>query len=258
MNPAKRLQSVFLMLASATLVACGGSSGSGSGTVTAPPDDCSVAAQNETIYEIMQQYYLWYEELPDVDPTSFDSQQALLDALRSLPQDRFSYLTTVAEEEALFGSSQFVGVGFRSRVDAELNEQLVLDVFEGGPADQVGLTRGSRILAVDGVPIADILAAGSFSAALGPSEVGFSFELTFAQPDGTVFTETLVKDVVTIPPVTATRVFDVGGATTGYMVFRNFVTPGVDALDATFDDFQAAGVTQLIVDLRYNGGGLVP
>lgn len=253
MNLAKRIQSVLLMLASATLVAaCGGSS---SRAIVTNPDDCSVASQNQTIYDIMQQWYLWYEELPAVDPTSFNSLEALLDALRYQPLDRFSYLTTVAEEEALFGSSQFVGVGFRSRTANDVQE--VLDVYEGGPADQAGLTRGSRILAVDGVPIADILAAGSFSAALGPAEVGYTFELTFELPDGTLVTNTLAKDVVTIPPVTGARVFEVDGVTTGYLAFRNFVTPGVAALDAAFDDFGNAGVTQLVIDLRYNGGGLV-
>ena len=254
MNLAKRSRSFLLMLASGALAACGGSS---SGNIVAPPATCSVADQNETIYEVMQQWYLWYEELPVVDPASFSSQQELLDALRFQPLDRFSYLTTVAEEEALFGSSQFVGVGFRSQTDEDLQQQVVLDVFEGGPADAVGLVRGSRILAVDGVPIADVLAGGGFSAALGPAEVGYEFELTFAQPDGAIVTATLTKDVVTIPPVTATRVFEVDGATTGYLVFRNFVEPGVAALDNAFADFQAAGVTQLIVDLRYNGGGLV-
>jgi hypothetical protein len=254
MNLAKRSRSVLLMLASGVLAACGGSS---SGNIVAPPATCSVADQNQTIYEVMQQWYLWYEELPNVDPASFSSQQALLDALRFQPLDRFSYLTTVAEEEALFGSSQFVGVGFRSQTDEDLDQQVVLDVFEGGPADAVGLVRGSRILAVDGVPIADVLAAGGFSAALGPAEVGYQFELTFEQPGGAIVTATLTKDVVTIPPVTAARVFEVDGATTGYLVFRNFVEPGVAALDNAFADFESAGVTQLIVDLRYNGGGLV-
>jgi hypothetical protein len=244
-----------ILLGSFALAACGG--GSSNDSATGEADECSIAGQNLAIYDVMQEYYLWYEELPDVDPTSFASQQALLDALRFQPLDRFSFLTTVAEEEALFGSSQFVGVGFRSRTDIDLNEQVVLDVYEGGPADSAGLVRGSRILAVDGVPIAEVLADGSFSAALGPAEIGYEFALTFAQPDGSVVTATLVKDVVTIPPVTATRIFEVNGVTTGYLVFRNFVEPGVAALDAAFAEFRDAGVTQLIVDVRYNGGGLV-
>lgn len=248
-KPVRRLPAVLLGFA---LSACGGGS-SGSAPITT---ECSIPAQNQAVYETMQQWYFWYEELPEVDPASFESPQALLDALRFEPLDRFSYLTTQAEEEALFGSSQFVGVGFRSLERDGV--QVVIDVFEGGPADDAGLVRGSRILAVDGVPIADILATpGGFSLSLGPAEVGYEVELTFENPDGQEFSPTLSKAVVTIPPVSATRVFEIAGVTTGYLVFRNFTQPGVAALNAAFDTFSAAGVTQLIVDLRYNGGGLI-
>jgi carboxyl-terminal processing protease len=245
---ARRLPALLLGLA---LSACGGSGGSNESG-----GDCSIPAQNQAVYNTMQQWYLWYQELPAVDPASFSSPQALLDALTFKPLDRFSYLTTRAEEEALFGSSQFVGLGFRSSlVDGA---QRVADVFEGGPAAGAGLVRGSRILAVDGVPIDTVLASpGGFTGALGPAEAGFEVALTFSNPDGQEFTRTLAKAVVTIPPVTATRIFDVDGETTGYLVFRNFVDPGIPALDAAFAQFEAAGVTQLIVDLRYNGGGLV-
>ncbi|NGP52730.1 S41 family peptidase [Thioalkalivibrio sp. XN8] len=257
MNRAKRLHSILLALGSATLVAaCGGSSSGG--TVT-QPDECSIASQNETIYDIMQQWYLWYDELPVVDPASFSSQQALLDALIAPvadPVDRFSYLTTQAEEDALFSASQFIGFGFRQQVDGD--SVTILDVFEGGPAAAGGLDRGSSILAIDGVPIADILAIeGGLTDALGPREIGFEVELTFRNQAGAEITSTLVKDTVTIPPVTATQVFDLDGVTTGYLVFRNFVDPGIAALNTAFTEFSSAGVTQLIVDLRYNGGGLL-
>lgn len=257
MNPAKRLQPLLLMLASATLVAaCGGSS---SGPTVTQPDDCSIASQNETIYDLMQQWYLWYDELPVVDPGSFSSQQALLDALIAPvadPVDRFSYLTTQAEEDALFGASQFIGFGFRQRVDGD--SVTILDVFEGGPANAGGLDRGSSILAIDGVPIADILAIeGGLTEALGPREIGFEVEMTFRNQAGAEITSTFIKDTVTIPPVTATQVFDLDGVTTGYLVFRNFVDPGIAALNTAFTEFSNAGVTQLIVDLRYNGGGLL-
>ena len=258
MRLSKRLHPVLLMLASAALAACGGGS-SGSGSIVAPPPTCSVGDQNQTIYEIMQEYYLWYDELPVVDPLSFSSQQALLDALIgpiTAPVDRFSYLTTLAEEEALFGNSQFIGFGFRQQTGTD--SVTVLDVFEGGPADLGGLDRGTSILAIDGVPIAEVLAsAGGLSGALGPAEIGFEVEMTFRNRAGAEVTSTLVKDTVTIPPVTGARVFEVDGRNTGYLVFRNFVEPGVAALNTAFDQFTADGVTQLIVDLRYNGGGLV-
>jgi C-terminal processing protease CtpA/Prc len=56
--------------------------------------------------------------------------------------------------------------------------------------------------------------------------------------------------------VSLTRVYDVAGQI-GYVFFRNFVQPSIAALDAAFDELNAAGVTELVLDLRYNGGGLV-
>lgn len=236
------------------LSACGGSGGSSD--ITA---ECSIPGQNQAVYNTMQQWYLWYEKLPVLNPASFDSPQALLNALIAPvtdPVDRFSFLTTQAEEDALFGESQFIGFGFRQQPGTD--SVTVLDVFEDGPADLGGLDRGSSILAIDGVPIADILASeGGLSGALGPAEIGFEVEMTFRNQAGDEITSTFFKDTVTIPPVTATQVFDLDGVSTGYLVFRNFVDPGVPALNSAFIEFSNAGVTQLIVDLRYNGGGLL-
>jgi carboxyl-terminal processing protease len=239
-------------LAALVVAACGG----GSGERAPSADECTIPQQNLAVYQTMQQHYLWYEELPELDPLGYESPQALLDALTFKPLDRFSYLITQAAEEALFGASQFIGLGFLTSINDEVVH--AADVFEAGPAAQAGLMRGSRFLAVDGVPIAQVLAApGGFSGALGPAEPGYAVTLTFQNPDGESFEKTLVKEVVTIPPVTATRVFELNGKSTGYLVFRNFVEPGIPALDSAFAELRAAGVTQLIVDLRYNGGGLI-
>ena len=244
-----RLLSLLTALA---LAACGG----GSGRDAPGAGNCAIAQQNLAVYQTMQQYYLWYQELPELDPAGFGSPEALLEALRFMPLDRFSFITTQAEEQAMFGASQFIGLGFRSVSGA--GTLITSDVFEGGPADGAGLVRGSAILAVDGVPIAELLASpGGFSAALGPAEIGYEVTLHFRNPDGLEFIETIAKDVVTIPPVTALRIFEVDGQATGYLVFRNFVTPGITALNEAFAELRAAGVTRLIVDLRYNGGGLL-
>jgi len=239
------------------LAACGGGSSSDPDPgVQPPPDECSIAGQNLAIYETMQEFYLWYEELPELDPTTFETQEALIDALRFEPLDRFSFINPAETEEAFFGFGEFVGIGFRSRATEQV--QVVSDVFENSPAEAGGLERGSVILAVDGVPIAEVLEQpGGFSGALGEAEVGVTVNLEFRNPDGQLLQEDFTKEVVAIPPVSAARVFQLDGQTTGYLVFRNFVEPGVPALDAAFADFRQAGVTQLIVDLRYNGGGLV-
>jgi C-terminal processing protease CtpA/Prc len=69
--------------------------------------------------------------------------------------------------------------------------------------------------------------------------------------------ETLTKRVVTIPTVSLTRTFRVDGRVVGYLFFRNFVNPSYAALDEAFAALRTAGATELVVDLRYNGGGLV-
>jgi hypothetical protein len=66
-----------------------------------------------------------------------------------------------------------------------------------------------------------------------------------------------VKRVVTIPTVSTTKLYDVDGRKVGYIFFRNFVEPSVEALDAAFATLHDAGATELVLDLRYNGGGLV-
>lgn len=224
--------------------------------VTFTQNQCAVSVQNQTQFTVMEDIYLWYEELPRINATQFASQEELLDALRFEPLDRFSFINPAAEEEAFFGFGEFVGFGFRSSASDQV--QVVSDVFENSPAEAGGLVRGTTILAVDGVPIAEVLEQpDGFSGALGEAEIGVTVNLEFRNPDGQLRQEDFTKEVVAIPPVSAARVFQLDGQATGYLVFRNFVEPGVPALDAVFDDFRRAGVTQLIVDLRYNGGGLV-
>ena len=245
---------LLIALLAALLAAC---SGDGDGNGSAPiTGDCAIPQQNQAVYDVMREWYLWYRDMPTVNPRGFDSPDDLLEALRVDPPDRFSYITTAAEEDALFGASQFVGLGFRSfTTDTEVR---AADVFENGPAWNAGLVRGSTFLGVDGVPIAEVLASpGGFSGALGPQEAGYQVTLEFRNPDGRVFTRSIAKSVVTIPTVTASRIFPIDGRMTGYLVFRNFVDPGRVALDAAFAGYRDARVTQLIVDLRYNTGGLV-
>ncbi len=62
---------------------------------------------------------------------------------------------------------------------------------------------------------------------------------------------------MTIPTVSATAIYNVGGLRVGYIFFRNFVTPSIEALNAAFDQLLAEGATDLVLDLRYNGGGFV-
>jgi C-terminal peptidase prc len=231
---------------------CGGSSGSGGQSAGG---SCTVLEQNQIILEIMQDIYLWNDRLPTVDPADFSSPEAYLQALL-VPEDEFSFITSAAADDAFFGDSQFAGIGFQSRQPGDGTVRVV-DVFEGSPADRGGLARGDSIVAVEGRPIEEILAEEGFSASLGPPTVGTTVRLDWIDVTGQAFSAVFTKEIVTIPPVSAASVIDTATGKTGYFLFRNFVEPGVPALNQVFADLIDAGIDELVIDLRYNSGGLL-
>ena len=228
----------------------------GSVPAVAQSGTCSALSQTTFVRDTLDELYYWYRNLPDVDPARAATPEAFLDAVRFRPLDRtFSYVTSRAANDAFFSDSQFIGLGVTtSQAGGELR---VLQVFEGSPAAEAGLDRGTRIDTVDGVRAADLIAAGTLDAALGPAQDGLAVTLGFDTRGGERRTATLRKRTVAIPTVSLTRVFEVDGRRVGYLFFRNFVRPSVQALDTAFDALAVARVDELVLDLRYNGGGLV-
>jgi carboxyl-terminal processing protease len=220
--------------------------------------NCSTVGQNQFVRSVLREYYYWYRELPDPDPASFPSPEAYLEAVRLRPQDEsFSYISSEAESDAFFSESQYGGLGFRSQLVAADDLRLA-EVFPGSPAAAAGLERNHRILEIDGRSVADLRAAGTLGTAFGPDTIGHVVRLRVQAPDGAVSDVTLAKATVTIPTVAVARTFDVDGRRVGYVLFHNFVQPSIAALDAAFAQLAAEGATDLVLDLRYNGGGLVP
>lgn len=217
---------------------------------------CTTLGQNLRTRDILDEIYFWRQFLPDVDPVRFVSPEAYLEAVRHRPLDSgFSYITPRAAHEALFTDSQYVGLGFSSRQgDTAIT---LLQVFPGGPAADAQLSRGDRIVAIGGRSIADLVAAGAVDTALGPAESGVAITVDVVTREGQTRRITLQKRVVTIPPVSLTRVYQVESRVVGYVVFRQFVRPSIAALDDAFAALRQAGATELILDLRYNGGGLL-
>ncbi|MCC7179582.1 MAG: PDZ domain-containing protein [Acidobacteria bacterium] len=220
------------------------------------PRNCSVTSQNLYVRDVMQDLYLWYSSMPDVNAASFPSPEAYLQAVRYRPLDSsFSYITSAASSDAFYSDSQFIGFGFSTLLSG--SELRVLQVFADSPASEAGLARGDHILEIDGRRIEALVASGEITGAFGPSEVGASSEVVFRSRAGEERRERMTKRLVTIPTVSVTRVFELDGRKVGYLFFRNFVRPSFAALDEAFASLAEAGVSELVLDLRYNGGGLV-
>jgi C-terminal processing protease CtpA/Prc len=223
----------------------------------AAAQDCSVLGQNQTVYQTMNDWYYWYKNMPPVSPATFADPEAVLDAVRYRPLDTtFSYISTASSSQAFYGDSQYMGFGFSMKFTVGY-ELRVTEVFPASPAAEVGFERGSEILTLNGKSIQKTYEDGEWSTIWGGEEAGYAVDVTFKTPAGETRSGRLVKRVVTIPTVGQVSVQDAGGKKVGYILFKNFVEPSYAALDAAFAQLRAAGATELVLDLRYNGGGLI-
>lgn len=238
------------LTASLLLAACGGHS-DGSVNLQA---DCSQEGQKKALYGIMQDAYLWYTEVPDLDPTSYKNLDTLLEALTYKKYDKWSYLTTQGNYDNYFNNGKYIGFGFSlglvgSRVYLKV-------VFEGSPAYKAGLRRGMEILEINGKSIEEIRRGNLWGSIYGGREVGV--EGTFKlKSGGESRSVTVKKEEVTSYSILYDKLWEVDGEKVGYFVFNKFIEPSKTELAAQFRKFKDEGVSKLILDLRYNGGGRI-
>ena len=219
--------------------------------------DCSVLGETRFVRDTLQDIYLWYQQLPNPDPASFTSPEAYLDAVRYKPLDRnFTFILPRTTSDQLFNDDQYVGLGFPLQVVSS-TEARVVEVYPGSPADEAGLGRGAYLLQVNGRAMADLIATGDINTIFGPSQAGVVVHVVFRDMAGAEHDVQMTKRLVNIPNVYLTRTFAAGGRVVGYFAFHDFVNPSSALLDTAFASLQAAGTNDLVIDLRYNGGGLI-
>jgi carboxyl-terminal processing protease len=219
------------------------------------PRSCEVPDQNEWIYGLMQQAYLWSDELPAIDPLDYDTPSAMVSDLR-VGHDRWSRVADKARSDALFKEGKVVSLGFRTRRDAE-DRVVVATVDAGSPAAAAAMQRGDVIQTIGGLAIEQIDEEERWGDIYGEAEPGVVVELQVEARGGEVRTVSLVKDWISLDTVPVTNLLEVDGRPVGYIAFSTFVDTSIDALNTAFAELRHAGAREVVVDLRYNGGGLV-
>ena len=239
-----------------------------------PPVVSAADLSKDSLYYLFKDEYIFTDVIPSYDvvkPRSFannDSLFAKLTRYSTSPKDHYSYIDKTGYVASVIGqgvSQGDFGIEIFYPNSANLSDLRVKDVTKGSPAYTLGIHKGWQITSINGN--SNIAYDGSD---VGGSSVNinrvvnavyYSSTTTFVflKPDGTSVTLTLSAAVYTIDPVTFDTVYTFGARKVGYMVFGSFVDISniQSELNSVFSMFAAQGVTDLVVDLRYNGGGAV-
>ncbi len=254
----RKLLSFFVF---ASLAAC--SSGGGDDTPQVGTAACEVDGQKQFVLDNLYAWYLWNDMLPaNIDIADYATPEELITEVTQTfgpqdmdgnPIDRFSFINTIEADAQFFGEGKYEGFGFSSFFLASDDLRLTR-VFTISPAYDADLRRGHRILSLNGRSIAEIEANEGVSAVFAETTVTFEMRPV----TGSDYTVSITQDIVTIDPVPNKRIIpDASGGNVGYIELATFISTADPVFSTVFGEFVAAGVNDVIVDLRYNGGGLV-
>ena len=214
--------------------------------------------------------YLWFDEVPDQDPAGFTTDSAYFDVLKTTavtasgkPKDQFHFTYSTASWESLSQAGVQPGYGANFVILASTPPRNVVVAYtepgSAAAAAPANLARGAQILTVDGVDLVnadDQASVDTLNAGLTPQTVGESHTFSIMDEGASApRTVTLVSADITETPVQNVHTFTAGGNLVGYMLFNDHIATAESELVAAFSQLQTAGVHDLVLDIRYNGGG---
>jgi C-terminal processing protease CtpA/Prc len=212
---------------------------------------------NKFIKDTMSIYYFWNAEMPDIDYTrEKDSEEYFYKLLYE--DDRWSFITDDFQGLMNYfaGIQKSTGYSLLPMYLKEGSNQVIAFieyVHRNSPASEAGLERGDMIYRIDGQIMtdqnySDLLSRTEFDITLG--ELDESFEVIEA-------TETIRIEAreINLHPVLKSSITDTLGHKIGYLAYSSFISNYDTALVNVFNNFKAEGITDMVFDLRYNGGG---
>jgi len=228
---------------------------------------------NDFVWQGMNNFYLWQKEVPDLNDrfttfqqiwdfyADFNSPRDVFNSLLYQPGtvDRFSWIVDdyVALENSFQGINVSNGMEFglvRFATNTSNVFGYVRYIIPASDAETKGVTRGMIFTEIDGTQITD----SNFNSLLFGDNTSYTISLADyndGDPVSNGNTITLNKTQLQENPVHLATTITEGANKIGYLMYNQFASSFDNQLNAAFASFQGEGITDLIVDLRYNGGG---
>jgi len=272
------------------LAACGGGGGGGSSEVaqscspnnpyrvdaTGPVRDASLTVEKQWVRSYVNDVYLWYDEVPNVNPAdplfSADTTAGFYTSINNYfnalltpaltPsgkfKDQFSFTFPTRQWDELLNSGSSAGWGIEWHFDTFTTTSIsgvkVAYVHANSPADGAGFQRGDVLTSIGGLPASanTANAVDALLARLFPA-VGDRYAFVFTRGGGAV-NGTITSGPVTLTPIDHS-ILTVGASKVGYLLFNDHVLTSERPMINAIAAMQQQGVSDLVLDLRYNGGG---
>jgi C-terminal processing protease CtpA/Prc len=222
------------------------------------------SAVKDTAAMYAKDIYLWYNQIPATfNGQSYADPNAIMEAIRqysnepgfSAPVDKWSFAMKQSEWNNLSnGVSADFGMNVFFFKEGDLR---VKSVERTSPAGIAGIRRGWRITKINGSTNIATSNADFISNAVWNS---FNGNFTFQKPDGSTVDISLTSATYQEHPVYLDTVYTISFKKIGYLSFNSFLgdtNQVYSEFSRVFNKFANAGISDLIVDLRYNGGGYV-
>jgi carboxyl-terminal processing protease len=210
--------------------------------------------------------YLWNTEVGNLNAALYSSPVAYFNALKTTAttasgrfKDQFHFTYDTAAWEA-FSQSGSVGYGYgiewtRSNSTAPNRIWQVLFTEPGSPAANAGIQRGDLLQTVDGADFVNGNNTAVLNAGLNPVSAGETHSFTLTTNTGTIRSVQMASSNIATQPVQNVNVISTATGKVGYMLFNDHIATAEGLLVNAIDTFKAAGISDLVIDLRYNGGG---
>ena len=216
--------------------------------------------ENNWLRSFTNETYLWYDEVVDTDPACcstpeyFELMRTLEMTSSGTPKDQFRFSVNTRE---YIDSQRGLDFGYGFILGRDEEGLFILHVEPDSPADKAGLRRGMLISEIDGTPTESIPDEQLISALFPSSPERHEFTVrVFGESQARPVTMTSAE-IVKTPVLWEVLENRISGHRVGYMLFNEHISPAEAGLINAVRNFASEGIDEMVLDLRYNGGGLV-